>query len=172
MLFRSGKIDAWIIKPVDSQFILTFRNVHISNLLRIIAALIIANYALSHLNITFSWSTIILFSAQFIAGLVALYSFMFLAVTSAFLTHSNHQYFMAETLVELGRYPLDIFGPGKTFLLSTVIPLALISTIPTRTLLGQITYLSWLIFPVCILLLIISRKLWIFALRHYSSASS
>jgi ABC-type uncharacterized transport system permease subunit len=52
--------------PLDSQFILTFKNLHVSNVIRVAAALVIAYYALSQLHISPGFFTIILFAGQFL----------------------------------------------------------------------------------------------------------
>lgn len=169
---REGEIDFLLTRPLDSQFLSTFRAVHVDNIFRVLGGIIMMVYSLNHLFVIIPLANWILFGAQFIASVVILYSFLFLGVSAAFATSGTEQMHILESILQVGKYPMDIFNPKITIVMSSILPLIFISTVPARTLLGKLDYLSWIIFPVAGILFFISRKTWKFALRHYSSASS
>ncbi len=170
---RKGAIDPWLLKPMDSQFILTFRNLHIDNIFRICGALIILVYAFNQLGFVPSLDRWLMFLAQFVAVQTIWYSMMFLAVTISFLTQGSEQLAIVDNLTVTARYPLDLFGRKLTLVLATILPLIYLSTVPAKTLLNKSSgILSWMIFIIAILFFLATRKLWIWSLGKYTSVSS
>ena len=83
---RDGEIDFLLTRPLDSQFLSTFRAVHVDNIFRVISGIIMMAYSLSNLMVVIPFANWILFGAQFIASIIILYSFLFLGVAAAFAT--------------------------------------------------------------------------------------
>ncbi len=170
---QKGDFDWILVKPIDSQFVASFRSVHIDNILRIIAAIIILLYSLSSLNINISFITIILFMLQIISGTVAFYSFMFLSVIITFYSQGREQIEIFDALLQMGKYPVDIFPKYLIPIFWSILPVAYFSILPTKTLLGRIDIVSYamsLVVPFALLFIV--RKLWQYSLKRYSSASS
>jgi len=74
---------------------------------------------------------------------------------------------------QLTRIPIDITGKVLRPLFTFVIPLAFVATIPAQALIGKLS--PWLVVygvGAAAFLLWLSHRLWNFALRHYTSASS
>lgn len=170
---RRGNLDWLLIKPIDSQFASSFRQVHIDNILRIVGAIIVLIYSLSSLNIVITIPNIILFLFQLMGGIVAFYSFMFLSVIMTFVTQGSEQISIFDSLISVGKYPIDVFPKYLIPIFWSVLPIAYFSILPAKTLLGRIdaiAYLSSVFVPFVLLFAI--RHLWNLSLRHYSSASS
>ena len=75
--------------------------------------------------------------------------------------------------LEAGRYPVAAFPEPLRGLLTFVVPIAFVTTVPAEVLLGRLTpqfaLYGWIM---AVLLLVASVLLWKVAVRHYSSASS
>lgn len=170
---RLGDFDWILIKPIDSQFVASFRQVHVDNIMRIVGALGVLVYSLYSLNISLYSPNTILFLLQLISGVVAFYTIMFMAVIITFKTHGNEQVAIFDSLIQIGKYPVDIFPKYLIPLFWSILPVAYFSTLPAKTLLGKIDIISYVLSIVIpFILLIIVRRLWNLSLRHYSSASS
>ena len=170
---RRGNLDWLLVKPIDSQFTSSFRQVHIDNILRIVGAVVVLIYSLSRLNIIIAIPNIILFLFQLISGVVAFYSFMFLSVIMTFMTQGSEQISIFDSLVSVGKYPVDIFPKYLIPVFWSILPVAYFSILPAKTLLGRIDTTSYVLSVLLpFILLCVIRYLWNFSLHHYSSASS
>jgi ABC-2 type transport system permease protein len=168
---RNGSIDILLTKPFDSQFLATFRQMHLDNIFRIIGSVIITFYSLSLLNIRVPLALSSLFVFQIVASVLIYHSLIFLAVIATFVTQGGEQLHLVETITFQSKYPLDIFSRRFTLVLSSVIPLLYISTVPAKTLLGKLDVFSWIIFPLALAFSLLTRKLWQMSLRQYTSAA-
>ncbi len=170
---RKGDLDFLLLKPIDSQFTTSFRNIHVDNIVRIIGAIIIVVFSLNSLNISIFTTNTFLFIFQIISGMIAFYTIMFMAVIITFKTQGNEQVAILDSLIQIGKYPVDIFPKYLTPLFWSILPVAYFSVLPAKTLLGKIDLVSYVLsIVVPFILLLIVRKLWNLSLRHYSSASS
>ncbi len=76
-------------------------------------------------------------------------------------------------LFQLARYPLGLYPGWTQLILTWVIPIGVMTTIPARTLIGTLSPLALLAFFVFAVLLVIGASLLFkFGLRRYTSASS
>lgn len=88
-------------------------------------------------------------------------------------TAVEHTIWTFRDISQMARVPVDIYAGGVRVFLTYVIPVAMIFTVPAKTLFGLVSsgfFLVGLIFAVGFYLL--SLKLWGYALRRYASASS
>ena len=96
-----------------------------------------------------------------------------LMTTGIWLVRVDNLWVLGDTVMQVARYPLDIYSSGLQRILTFIVPLAFLATIPARQLKDGFDPLM-LALGVCWALgfLIISRLFWNFALSHYGSASS
>mgnify|MGYP001575077371 CR=1 FL=1 len=167
----NGQLDGILVKPVDSQFLISFERMHIQNLWRIGGGILLAMYAWSKINITIGYVEILTFVVTLISGMVIQYSVLFIISVLSFWTYTTEPEIMTETALSIAHYPLDIFSK-KAVRWLTIIPIIFISTVPTRALLGRFDILTWISPVAAVAVLLLSRRFFHFALRHYSSASS
>jgi len=97
-----------------------------------------------------------------------------LAMTLSFwLVRVDNLSALVDTILYMARFPTDIFRGVMQRILTFVIPLAFIATIPSKAMLGR---MEWWLLPVGVglasLFLVSAILFWRFATRHYSSASS
>jgi ABC-2 type transport system permease protein len=169
---EQGTLDFVILKPIDSQFWLSFRTVSPWGLPDIIFGLLIIVYSGIKLNlaITNYFFAII----PIIFGLMILYSLWFmLGATSIWFVKIYNVTEVLRGLLEAGRFPMVAYPVAFRFFFTFVVPVAFLTTTPAETLLGR-NPTPWLIGSgiLAFSLLIISRYFWQFALRFYTSASS
>lgn len=168
-----GELDTVLLKPIDSQFQLSFSSIQYYNIFRILFAIGLTMYLIILFNITVTILNIFFAILLIIVGVSILYSITYalLTLTIWFPRLSNLLAF-SEIYTGLIRYPKEMFlGLGSlTFFL---IPFALIVSLPTRFLLNKPNWADlWILIGSALVFLLFSRYFWKFALQHYSSASS
>ena len=107
-------------------------------------------------------------------GLVILYSLWFiLGATSIWFVKIYNITEVLKGLLEAGRYPITGYPVVYRFFFTFIIPVAFLTTIPAKSILGQIPF-TWLLGGgfLAIVLFVISTLFWRFALVFYTSASS
>ncbi len=171
---RLGTMDFILLKPVNSQFLATVRVVHFRHLGDVVAGLGVALYALWHLNVQPRFLSVIAFLALLLAGGIILYSLLLILVTLSFwFVNVTNIIELIWSVYEAGRFPIDIYPQAVRWVLTFVIPIAFITTIPAEALLGRVTPRSALTAMfMAIVILTISSIFWRYATLHYTSASS
>jgi ABC-2 type transport system permease protein len=170
---RKGELDLLLAKPVSSQFMISCQRVNtaiIGNLFLGTGWLI---YALMGLP-DFSWMRIAWLLVLVPAGLVSLYSirFCFCAVALIFTKADNVQYLWFQ-IYRLGMRPDSIYMPWLKVLVLTLLPVAVVASVPSRALLDppDLALYGWVIVW-SVALLYLSHRFWNYCLKFYSSASS
>jgi len=174
---RYGTFDGILIKPINSQFLTSVWEGDLEDGVRIIIGVAVIVYALNQLNLSIEsilvngiFYIILLINATLIA-----YSFMLVIRSISFWVINGYALFnLSEALLRVTQYPTDIFYHSivRTFF-TVLLPLAFIATVPAKVLARGF---DWqLVLGSCAMALIfftLSRKFWLFALKHYQSASS
>ncbi len=170
---RTGSMDFTLLKPLDSQFLVSSLNV---NILRV-ADLFIGTGLIVYASLKLSSVQapgILIAVLLILAGFASVYSIWLMLCTTAF------WWVGVENITELfwgffraGQFPVTAFPGWGRILFTFVIPVAFITTVPAEALIGRgklETAIGAL--GVALLLLVVSRLFWKFALRNYTSASS
>jgi ABC-2 type transport system permease protein len=189
---RTGNLDFALLKPIDTQFLVTFPRVNWSQLPNGLLGVALVIYSLSQLTqqpgkeISLSAFHILTYTFFIGCGSIIMYSVMIgLASTSIWLGRNQNLYDFWFYITNFYRYPMEIYmrsGIGMalwgTFMFA--IPILVVSNVPARVLaqpLGpQWRAWEWGLFGFTILAtgmsLIASRWLFQRALLSYRSASS
>jgi ABC-2 type transport system permease protein len=135
---RQGKLDGLIIKPVDTQFLVSIWRGDPEDLTRVISGIGLITYALSNLNLTLGQIALNLFIYLFLFfnALVITYSLTVLVKTVSFWTVEGSAFFhITDSLSRMSQYPTDIFYHSIVrVLVSSIIPLAFMATVPAKVL--------------------------------------
>lgn len=172
---REGTLDFVLIKPIDSQFWLTFNKLSIWGLPNMVLGLAMVLYAGRRVLPALGPLDYIIGVVPLLLGIVVLYSLgFFLSTLTIWFIKLNNITFAMAALLEAGRYPIPAYPFVWRAAFTFVIPVAFMTTVPAKTLLGMPDHVPWLVaaFVVAGVMLLISRWFWRFALRSYTSASS
>jgi ABC-2 type transport system permease protein len=172
---QSGSLDFVLLKPIDSQFWLSTRNVSPWGLPALLAGLGLIGWALSLPGGEAAGAAALLLGVLLLlAACAILYSLWFVlaALSIWFVKVWNATEVLRYTLVA-GRYPLSSYPPALRLLFTFVLPVAFLTTVPAEALLGRAAPL-WALGSLLAAVFCLggSRLLWIHAQRHYTSASS
>lgn len=173
-IINKGDLDIALIKPADSQFLLSFWYFGYTSFIRIIFGIIAIIVIVSIFNFYVDLFSVFGFIVFGVLGILIIYSIWF--ILSTFLVWypqiTNIIGFL-EQMNGITRYPPEMFSFFSSFVFFFLLPLTFVIATPVKTLIQKAQlydFLGLIIFSS--LLLFISRKFWQFALRHYSSASS
>jgi ABC-2 type transport system permease protein len=171
---RLGTMDFILTKPLNSQFHASFRRINVFRLADALLGLGIIVYATGRLQAAPSADRALLFVLLGISAAVILYALIMLLITSAFwLIQLENVMELLFTFYEAGRFPVNIFPGWVRALLTFVVPIAFITTVPASVLLGRLNAeFALYAAAAAVILLAVSIWFWRYAVRHYSSASS
>jgi ABC-2 type transport system permease protein len=169
---QNGTLDFVLLKPINSQFWLSFHSFSLWGVPDLLFGLAIIFYAGSLLQIGIG---AYLFAAiPLIFGVIIMYSLWFmLGATSIWFTKIYNMTEVLKGLLAAGRFPIGAYPATYRFFFTFVVPVTFLTTVPAETLLGRGNPL-WVAGGGCLatVLLILSSRVWQFALRFYTSASS
>ena len=171
---REGTLDFVLLKPIDSQFFISFKKIAPSGFLEIILgfALLIYCIKINQLNINIGF--LFLSATTISCSIVILYSLWFLiSTTTIWFVKTWNATEVLRSFLYIGRFPLNSFSFSLRIFFSTFIPIAFITSIPSEVFLGLAP--SWKIILeifISLVFILVSRKFWFYALKFYTSASS
>lgn len=171
---RQGTLDFVITKPVDTQFWISTRRFNFDQVGALFAGIVMVaiGIRLSGASPSFAqWSAYLVLLA---CSLTVFYSFMLSLMTlGIWLVRVDNLWVLGESVMQVARYPLDIYQAGLQRVFTFVLPLAFLATVPSRQLVRS---LDWGMVALGIVwasaFFFGARWFWNFALRHYASASS
>jgi ABC-2 type transport system permease protein len=189
-LIRTGNLDFALLKPIDTQFLVSLHRVEWSSLVNLVTGLILLGVSLAKLMTRpddpwhLDWLAVLLYPVYIVMGVVILYSLMIsLAATSIWLGRNQSLYNFWFYITNFSRYPMEIYRRGWGMPLwgffTFVIPVLVVVNVPARLLAQPLHPRAWWEWPLAgfavlatIASLLGSR--WVFkrALLSYRSASS
>jgi ABC-2 type transport system permease protein len=169
---QDGTLDFVLLKPISSQFWLSFHSFSVWGVPDLIFGLVIIFYAGSLLSV--GVGAYLLSVIPLLSGLVIMYSLWFmLGATSIWFTKIYNITEVLKGLLAAGRFPIGAYPATYRFFFTFIIPVTFLTTVPAETLLGRGDPL-WILSGGCLalVLLFLSGRVWRFALKFYTSASS
>ena len=181
-LIRTGDLDFALLKPIDTQFLVSFEKVNLPMLVQVVLAGILMWYSLAHLDVTVTAGRVLTYFILIAVAVAFFYSLMIaLAATSVWFGRNQGLYDFWFYVTVFARYPREIYagsaaGDAISFGFSFIIPILLVMTIPSRVLLGKVLDPSWLMVfvapAITLVMLWVSRRIFNWSVNNYRSASS
>ena len=183
---RTGQLDFAILKPIDTQFLISLGRIEFSSLGNFAFALVLLSYSLWQLSqpphpLMVSWVAVVLYPLYVLCGVGILYSLMIgLAATSIWLGRNTSLYDFWFYITNFSRYPMEIykgtFGTPLRHFFTFVIPVLVVVNVPARLMAQPLEAQNW---PLALYALVatagsllVSRWIFYRALWSYRSASS
>lgn len=162
-----------LLKPISTQFQVSFRYASLCQVPELLLGLGLIAYAMAALD-ALSLATVGLGLLLLCSGAAILYSIWFMLTTTAFwLVKVGNIPELFHSVFAAGRFPVSAFPTWIRILLTFVVPVAFITTVPAEAAIGRLDWLTGLeSFGMAVVALAVSRALWQRAVRNYTSASS
>lgn len=171
---RQGTLDFVLLKPADSQFLVSTQRFMPWRVLSFVAAGLVFAYAFHEMGRVPTPLSIVTALAMLACGVLLLYSMWILVISVAFrAVRIDNLRYLFEAVFDAARWPASVFKGAVSFLFTFVIPLALMTTYPAEALLGRLS-VERLAGGVAMSLVFASlaRLVWLRSIRGYTSASS
>lgn len=170
----TGDLNYIFTKPFDHQFFLMTRFSHYNELPKFLVGLGVLIWSMRQLSVPFSPVTLGLFAALSLAAVVFVYHLWFLASTLAFyVDRLDNINYVVPTLRHIWQVPRTVYSGTVSLIVTVVVPVSLVTAIPSEVLLGRAT-LGWVgyFLAVTLGLVWLSRRFFAFSVRRYTGAAS
>ena len=185
-LIRTGNLDFALLKPIDTQFLISFEKMDLAMLNQILLSVGLLIYAISNLptgtEVSVTIGSVALYVLFIVVGVTILYSLMIsLASTAIWFGRNQGLYDFWFYITVFARYPRSIYqtatpaGDVIRFVFTFILPILVVVTVPSRVLLDTLGSQSWLAgigLAAAGAGLVVSRMIFTWSLRSYRSASS
>lgn len=189
-LIRTGGLDFALLKPIDTQFLISLQRINWSSLFNFLAGAILLGFSLSQLMsreekpLQLTPAIVIMYPIFVACGVAILYSLMVsLAATSIWLGRNQSLYDFWFYITNFSRYPMEIYsgtyGMPLRWFFTFIVPVLIVVNVPARIMAqplrpGTSLGLTMGVFGLVATLfsLIASRFIFRWSLLSYRSASS
>ncbi|MCA9188356.1 MAG: ABC-2 family transporter protein [Planctomycetales bacterium] len=188
-LIRTGRLDFALLKPIDTQFLISLQKVSWSSLATTFVGLILLSFSLWKLTegeepLKLTAVMFLLYPFYIACGVAIMYSLMIaLAATSVWLGRNQNLYDFWFYITNFSRYPMEIYdgryGLPLRWFFTFIIPVLIVVNVPARIMARPLAEASlWqgglALFAVVATAGSFWGSRWLFtrALRSYRSASS
>lgn len=180
-LIRSGGLDFALLKPIDTQFLISLQKIEWSSLANFVFAGVLLGFSLWRLNYTPGLFEIVLYPFYLACGVAILYSLTIaMAAVSVWLGRNESLYDFWFYITNFSRYPMEIyhgtFGTPLRGFFTYIVPVLIVVNVPARLLAKPLQPSEWQLAVIALVLTATSLagSRWVFqkALLSYRSASS
>lgn len=169
----TGSFDFTLLKPVPLQLFISFRKWSLWSIADLaVAAAVIMFPALSGI-IEVKGMAFVMFIAALLISVLMIYSVLLILASAAFWYLGTPLMWIFDALIQTGRFPVGIYPGFFRFILTWIIPIGFIITVPAQALTGRIE-------PLILaggaglsaVLFVASAAFFRLSVRKYASASS
>ena len=173
-IIHYGQLDQLLLKPADSQFLLSVNLINFTGGVRIIMGLVFILIILTKIHIQVTLINIISYIILVFCSLILIYSLWYIVTTLIiWFTRLTNLVDFLFTISGISRYPPETMKRAQTFFFPVLLPILIFVSIPTKVLLHKVIFGDVLqLIGVTLVFFLISRWFWKFSLRFYTSASS
>lgn len=173
---RSGELDRMFIRPVPVLFQVIAETFQLEGFGELIVGIVMLSVCGGMVQVTWSFGVVLMLIVATIFGAVIISSVKIIFASLAFkLKRSGQILQVAYNFLNFTRYPIKIYPAAIKFLLTFLLPFALIISCPVETLLFQnhSPYaLCGIIVGCAAVMLALSITIWSALAKHYESTGS
>jgi len=167
-----GDLDFVLIKPISAQFIVSVKETGIGLFPSVLTGIFLLCYGF-YIN-KLPWTAALFIPFILVSSVAIFYSLYF--ISTVFIFWTNRLSNIAELLpqaADVAKYPTEIFPIVVRFVLTFIIPIGLLAIVPAKIMLSIFSP-TYLAVPLLVagVLVFLSHRFWLFAVKRYSSASS
>jgi len=169
----SGKFDFVLLRPLDTQALVSLRKWRLYSLFDVLLGLGVFITAVIRLQATLSVGQIVLFVLALISGLTILYAILLIFSALVFWSPGVLFTWIFDGLFQMARYPMGMYPGWLRAVLTWVVPVGMITTVPAEALTGALhPGMLAASLGLAVFLLAAGSYLFQVGLKRYSSASS
>ena len=170
----TGSIGAFLVKPIDTQFVMTTQDSGYSEVTRLIIGVVALIWSLERLNAGQSIFHYLFFLVLFVCAFMLVNSMWFILATCSFwLERLDNINDVFPSLRRLWQVPRTIYSGIASTFFTVIVPLGLVVSIPSEILVGKFS-LFWSVYFILfsILTFIAARAFFLFSIRRYKGVGN
>ncbi len=169
----AGKFDFTLLRPINLQFLASFRYWQPFAIFDLLLGIGVTIYSVTLHASSVSIAHLISFGLALSAGLVVMYAIILAFSALVFWSPGFMFTWVFDGLFQLARYPIGLYPGWARQLLTWIIPVGVITTLPAQALMGKAALIDLLAaIGLAFGLYLGAGLLFKFSVRRYSSASS
>ncbi|MBI5952669.1 MAG: ABC-2 family transporter protein [Chloroflexi bacterium] len=169
----TGAFDFTVLRPVDTQFMVSLRKWRWFASIDLLLGLGVLVAAVIQLGVTLSLWQILTFLLTLLAGTLILYAILLIFAALIFWSPGVLFTWVFDGIFQMARYPLGMYPGWLRLVLTWIVPVGVITTVPAQALTGSLTIQSLILsLGLAAALVLIASALFRFGLKRYASASS
>ncbi len=170
---RKGELDFLLLKPIAARFLVSTRYASVWWTPQLAIGWAVIGVGMARQG-TLSWTNVGLTLLLLVAATAILYAVWFALTTTAFwFVKVDNVSELFTAFFAAGRFPVSAYPGWVRALLTFVVPIAFLTTVPAEAASGRLTWAAALgAAGVAAVLLAASQAFWRYALANYTSASS
>lgn len=171
---NDGDFDFYLIQPCSPLFRLAFNTVDFLDIATILPVLVMMGIVFAGLPAGIGPWRYLLYVLLTANGIgIALAIHVLVAGLAVRTQELENAIWIYRDIMFMGKFPVDIYGAPARWILTLVIPIAVMVSFPAKALLG-ILEPAWTLyaFGLCLALLLASRWYWLGSVKAYTSSSS
>lgn len=174
ILIDNGEIESFFLKPIDAQFFTSLSKLGITAFIRVPIGIGFMYFFGKQLGISMSFFDGALFIIALCFSLAFLYAlWMNVLLCLIWNPRLSNLVEVLFTVSGMSRYPGDMYRMTSEVLMYVLIPLTFTTVVPARILFHTAVWQEYVILiGATMVLYIVARKFWLFAIKHYTSASN
>jgi ABC-2 type transport system permease protein len=169
----TGGLDFTMLRPLNTQFMVTFRQWRFLALFDLALGVGVIASAVARSGQSVTTGQMLSFAVALGAGIVVLYAILLAFTAVIFWSPGLLLTWVFGGIMQMARYPVGLYPGGLRLLLTWVVPVGLITTVPAEALTGRLApgMLAGSV-ALALALLVGASALFQIGLRRYASASS
>jgi ABC-2 type transport system permease protein len=168
-----GTFDFTLLRPVDTQFLASVRRWRLFALFDLLLGLGVLATAAARLGTSITAAHLITFLVTLAAGTITLYAVLLAFSGLVFWSPGFLFSWVFDGIFQMARYPVRLYPGALRLLLTWIVPVGVITTIPAQALTGELSPAALIgSLSFSIVLLVGASILFRGGLRRYTSTSS
>jgi len=171
---RMGTLDFILIKPVNSQFMISTRHIQIPQIGQVLLGVVVLGTGIVQVGEGVGPLEAGSFAVTLVCGLLLVYSLLLVLSTLSFwFVRVENLLAVFWSFLDAGRFPVDIYPGWLRFTLSTVVPIGIAITFPAEAVAGRLEWFGLLAMLVgTVVVSWFAGWFWRRGLRSYTGASA
>lgn len=171
---RKGTLDFVLLKPKDTQFLVSTAKFAPFRMTNLLTAAVLFGVAFSRSGALPAARDVAVAAVLFACSVAILYAIWMLTACAAFfVVKVDNLSHLFQSVLDVARWPRTVFRGALAFVFTFVLPFSLMTSFPAEALRGDLSTTAVVGTVVgAAFACLLARRVWLFSVRHYASASS
>ena len=136
---RLGTLDFILLKPANSQFMVSTRHVQVAQLGQVVLGFVLVGYGIAEVGHGVGAVEVAAFAVTLACGLALVYCLLLVLSTLAFwFVRVDNLLAIFWSFLDAGRFPVDVYPGWLRVTLSSVVPIGIAVTVPAQAVAGRL----------------------------------